>query len=293
MRQQDDRVRQTSPGNTRPAQRGAAAPGPRPWTHWRRRQWTFPARSRKARLRRGLHDALERLVSWASIHGDVPVFDAGRFAWIDTVEGQWLGVRQELEQVMHHREAMPNFQQILPQVGKIQKDDQWKTFFLKGVGMDCRDNARRCPQTMALLEQIPHCSTAFFSILSPHKQIPPHRGAWAGVLRLHLALIVPEPRERCRIRIADQLHLWEEGRCLVFDDTYNHQVWNDTEGYRVVLFVDFARPLRWPVSLFNHWLLSLAALAPFLREANQNQQAAEQSFRRSLGDRAGTRDPGR
>ena len=79
----------------------------------------------------------------------------------------------------------------------------------------------------------------------------------------------------------------------MFDDTYNHQVWNDTEGYRVVLFVDFARPLRWPVNLFNHWLLSLAALAPFLREANQNQQAAERSFRRSLGERADNPDPGR
>lgn len=278
QRQQDDRVRQTSPGKTGAVAPSSTGPGPEPNAALRRRHWTFPARSRKARLRRGLHDALERLVSWASIHGDRPVFDAGRFPWIDDVERQWLGVRQELEQVMQHREAMPNFQQILPQVGKIQKDDQWKTFFLKGVGMDCRENARRCPHTMRLLATIPGCTTAFFSILSPHKLIPPHRGAWAGVLRLHLGLIVPEPRERCRIRIADEIHTWEEGRCLVFDDTYNHQVWNDTDGYRVVLFVDFARPLRWPVCLLNDWLLNLAALAPFLREANQNQQAAERSL---------------
>ncbi|SBO44817.1 aspartyl/asparaginyl beta-hydroxylase domain-containing protein [Cyanobium sp. NIES-981] len=244
----------------------------------RRRHWTFPARTRRNRLKRALHDALERLVGWASLPGDVPVFHAGQFPWIAAVEREWPAVRRELDAVMQHREAMPNFQQILSQVGKIQNDDQWKTFFLKGVGMDCRENACRCPNTMQVLDSIPGCSTAFFSILSPHKHIPPHRGAWAGVLRLHLGLIVPEPRERCRIRIADELHTWEEGRCLVFDDTYNHQVWNDTEGYRVVLFVDFARPLRWPVSLFNTWLLNLAALAPFLREANQKQQAAERSF---------------
>ncbi|MFQ6539917.1 MULTISPECIES: aspartyl/asparaginyl beta-hydroxylase domain-containing protein [Aphanothece] len=243
-----------------------------------RRHWTFPARSRRTRLKRCLHDRLEWLICRASLHGDLPVFHADRFGWITQVEREWQGVREELEMVLQHREAMPNFQQILPQVGKIQKDDQWKTFFLKGVGMDCRENARRCPRTMQLLATIPGCSTAFFSILSPHKHIPPHRGAWAGVLRLHLALIVPEPREQCRIRIADQIHTWEEGRCLVFDDTYNHQVWNDTDGYRVVLFVDFARPLRWPVSVLNNWILNLAALAPFLREANQNQQAAERSF---------------
>lgn len=222
-------------------------------------------------------------MGWCSIPGDRPVFAAEQFSWIRRVEADWQGVRQELDGLMEHRAAMPNFQDILREVSTIQKDDDWKTFFLKGVGMDCSENARRCPQTMKLLAAIPGCTTAFFSILSPHKCIPPHRGAWAGVLRLHLALVVPEPTERCRIRIADELHTWREGSCLVFDDTYNHQVWNDTDGYRVVLFVDFERPLRWPLSTLNHWLLNLAALAPFLREANTRQQAAERSFWRRVG----------
>lgn len=240
-----------------------------------KRHWTFPARSRRARLRRALHGGLEQLVAWFSIPGDRPVFDRRQFPWIEAVEARWPEVRRELDGLMGQREAMPNFQDILREVSSIQKDDQWKTFFVKGVGMDCRENARRCPATMEVLALIPGCTTAFFSILSPGKHIPPHRGAWAGVLRLHLALLVPQPAERCRIRIADELHTWQEGRCLVFDDTYNHQVWNDTDGYRVVLFVDFERPLRWPLAGFNRWLLNLAALAPFLREANARQQAAE------------------
>ncbi len=242
------------------------------------RHWTFPARNRKARLRRWIHGALESLVCRFAIDGDRPVFAAEQFSWIGDVEAHWPLVRAELDGVMACREAMPNFQDILRAVGSIQKDDHWKTFFLKGVGMNCSENARRCPETMRVLAAIPGCTTAFFSILSPGKQIPPHRGAWAGVLRLHLALMVPEPRDQCRIRIADQLHTWQEGRCLVFDDTYNHQVWNDTDGYRVVLFVDFARPLRWPLCSLNAWLLNLAALAPLLREANAKQEAAERTF---------------
>ena len=103
--------------------------------------------------------------------------------------------------------------------------------------MDCSDNAARCPETMKALGKIPGLSTAFFSILSPGKHIPPHRGAYNGVLRLHLALQVPEPRDLVRIRIARQICHWEEGKCLIFDDTFNHEVWNDTAGYRVVLFV--------------------------------------------------------
>ena len=117
-----------------------------------------------------------------------------------------------------------------------------------------------------------------FSILSPRKHIPHHRGPWAGVLRLHLGLLVPREARQCRIRIADKVCAWEEGRCLVFDDTYNHEVWNDTDDYRVVLFIDFARPLRWPMSVLNEWLMNLSALAPILREAHGRQKASEKKF---------------
>ena len=221
---------------------------------------------------------LEARVAAASPLGDPHIYRKSDFPWAVDIEKDWQKVRKELDAVMVFRDRMPSFQDILKEVGMIQSDNNWKTYFLCGIGMDCSANAVRCPETMRILARIPGMTTAFFSILSPHKQIPPHRGAWAGVLRLHLALMVPEPQERCRIRIADQVHTWQEGRCLVFDDTYNHQVWNDTEGYRVVLFVDFERPLRWPLRALNHWLLNLAALAPFLREANARQEAAERSF---------------
>jgi beta-hydroxylase len=173
---------------------------------------------------------------------------------------------------------MPSFQDIVKEVGLIQSDNDWKTFFLRGVGMDCRENARRCPETMKMLEKIPGVTTAFFSILSPRKHIPSHRGPWAGVLRLHVGLLVPEPRDQVRIRIANQTCLWQEGRCLIFDDTWNHEVWNDTDGYRVVLFIDFERPLKWPLSWINHALLNLAPLAPFLREAKGKQKAWEKKM---------------
>ncbi|MDP1592511.1 MAG: aspartyl/asparaginyl beta-hydroxylase domain-containing protein, partial [Prosthecobacter sp.] len=67
-------------------------------------------------------------------------------------------------------------------------------------------------------------------------------------------------------------------KAVIFDDTYNHEVWNDTDGYRVVLFVDFARPLRFPLNLLNHWIMNLASLAPFLREAKGKQKASEKKF---------------
>jgi ornithine lipid ester-linked acyl 2-hydroxylase len=223
-------------------------------------------------------DWIEDVVARFSIHGDPPVYGNEHFPWVNDVEGDWRKVRGELDQIMQYRDSMPSFQDIVKEVGLIQKDDDWKTYFLKGVGMDCVENAARCPETMKVLEKIPGCTTAFFSILSPRKHIPSHRGAWAGVLRLHLGLLVPEPRDKVRIRIANQTCLWQEGKCLIFDDTWNHEVWNDTDGYRVVLFIDFERPLKWPLNWINHVVMNLAPLAPFLREAKGKQKAWEKKM---------------
>lgn len=245
---------------------------------YHRRHRTFPPQTLLERLVNRVQDVIEAVIAHCTVHGDRAVYDTRSFPWVAEIEADWKKVRAELDSVMQYRDAMPSFQDIVKEVGMIQSDDQWKTFFLKGVGMDCTENAKRCPETMKMLNVIPGCTTGFFSILSPLKHIPPHRGPWAGVLRLHLGLLVPEPRHMCRIRISDQFHTWEEGRALIFDDTYNHEVWNDTEGYRVVLFVDFERPLRAPLSFINHWIMNLAALAPFLREAKGKQKASEKKF---------------
>ncbi|HEY1052667.1 MAG TPA: aspartyl/asparaginyl beta-hydroxylase domain-containing protein [Prosthecobacter sp.] len=250
----------------------------KPIDAYHRRHRTFPTKGMMDRLTNWLQDRVEAVIAHGSIQGDPPLYDSRHFPWVRQVEANWQKVRAEVDSVMKYRDAMPSFQDIVKEVGMIQGDDQWKTFFLKGVGMDCEENARRCPETMKVLEMIPGCTTGFFSILSPHKHIPHHRGPWAGVLRMHLGIMVPEPRHMCRIRIANEVYAWEEGKAVIFDDTYNHEVWNDTDGYRVVLFVDFERPLRPPLSFINHWIMNLAALAPFLREAKGKQKASEKKF---------------
>lgn len=230
------------------------------------------------RLGVGFQAVLERQVAESSIHGDPHIYDAGLFPWAAEIEKEWALVRRELDAVMRYRDQMPSFQEILSVVSAIQTDDNWKTFFLAGIGMDCSENAKRCPETMRLLGKIPGMSTAFFSILSPGKHIPAHRGAWNGLLRLHLGLMVPEPREKCRIRVGNDYYSWREGEAFIFDDTFNHEVWNDTSGYRVVLFVDFARPLRQPWKWLNERITKWGALAPFLREAGQRQRKWQNGF---------------
>ena len=146
------------------------------------------------------------------------------------------------------------------------------------MGSPCEENQALCPETSRIIEKIPGVMTAFFSILAPGKHLPPHRGPYSGILRYHLGLIVPEPRELCLIRVGDQFCPWAEGQSLIFDDTFNHQVWNDTDGVRVILFVDFSRPLRWPMNWVNGFLLSLGGLTNALRRAKGNQKKWGRKF---------------
>src|SRR6266850_3985657 len=202
-------------------------------------------------------DWLERSVARVSLHGDPRIYPKDLFPWVAEIEAEWRKIRAELDAVMQYREQIPGFHEILKEVTTITTDQNWKTFFLAGIGMNCEENARRCPETMRLLKKIPGMKTAFFSILSPHKHIPAHRGAYNGILRFHLGLMVPEPQEKCRIRIGNEIRHWDEGEGLIFDDTFNHEVWNDTDGYRVVLFVDFARPLKPQFHRMNEAFLSV------------------------------------
>jgi beta-hydroxylase len=100
-------------------------------------------------------------------------------------------------------------------------------------------------------------------VFQPGKRLPPHRGPYNGVLRLHLGLLVPAHDSNLGIRIGTEVRGWKEGSVLIFDDAYEHEAWNETGYPRVVSFVDFEKPLRFPVNVLNHVLLRLAALTPY------------------------------
>src|SRR3569833_406201 len=163
-------------------------------------------------------------------------------------------------------------------VGTISQDRGWKTFLLAGYGFKSEANIALCPRTWAACQAIPGLITVMFSILEPGKHLPSHRGPYNGVLRLHLGLMVPEPREDLGIRVENGIYRWRDGEAVIFDDAFEHEAWNRTPHTRVVLFVDFRKPLRFPANVLNWLLLNLAVFTPFIREGMDNQKAWEKKF---------------
>ena len=221
---------------------------------------------------------VERLNLKYSSGGNPPIYDNAVFPWTADIEQAWRAIRAELDQVLTRKDDLPGFHEISSDVSVISSDRGWKTFLLAGYGFRSDANIEQCPQTWAACQKIPGLITVMFSILEPGKHLPPHRGPYNGVLRLHLGLIVPEPREDLGIRVENDVYRWREGEAVIFDDAYEHEAWNRTPHMRVVLFVDFRKPLRQPARFLNWLLLHLAVFTPFIREGVDHQKAWEKKF---------------
>ena len=234
---------------------------------------------------KGFKKTLKRIVKRArklnrthAVFGDRPVLENAAFPWVADIESEWQTIRKELDQVLLDKENLPAFHEVLPDVRTITQDNRWKTYMFCGYGVKSKPNIERCPETWRVLQKIPGMKSAMFSILEPRKHIPAHKGPYNGVLRLHLGLIVPEPRDEIALRVDQHVLHWKQGEAMVFDDAFEHEVWNRTDGLRVVLFVDFVKPLRFPANLINWLVISLAPFTPFIREGVEQQKQWEKRY---------------
>lgn len=164
-------------------------------------------------------------------------YDSADFAWAARLEESYPVIRQELEGLLADPSGFGNYQ--------TEYDTSvpgWNTYSLWLYGQRHPQNAARCPRTAALLESLPGFESGewiLFSALNPESRIPPHVGPMNGILRGHLAMIVPPG---CGLRVGGQETGWQEGRVLVFDDSFVHEVWNRSNRVRIVLFLNFWHP---------------------------------------------------
>lgn len=197
-------------------------------------------------------------------------FNTREFPWVQRIEDNWLTIRQELDTKLKALEAIPNFQDIQFEQKLLTDDNKWKTYILCAYGKRVEKNCNECPETARLVESIPQMTSAMFSILGGQKELPVHRGPYKGVLRYHLALKVPEPVDHCGIRVKNDVRHWEEGKSLVFDDSHEHEAWNRTNHTRVVLFVDFLRPLPPVLSWLNKAVVRAIGNSSFISNLFEN-----------------------
>jgi beta-hydroxylase len=221
------------------------------------------------KLGKHLRGFFDRLIGASSLVPNDPVLDVRNFPWTAQLRAHWETIRDEAVAVALQGSAAPSLATISPDHRSIAEIDMWRSFFLWGYGYPIQENLARCPQTAALVKAIPGLNSAFFSILAPGTHIPDHRGVSKALITCHLGLIVPRDGD-VRMRVDDRIVRWAEGETLVFDDTYQHEVWNETSGTRVVLLIQFERPLRNPGRAIADWCLRMIRKSAFVQEARRN-----------------------
>jgi aspartate beta-hydroxylase len=177
--------------------------------------------------------------------------DRAAFPWMDRVEAATDDIRAELLRVLEEDGAFTPY--IEPEPNRPQFGDNpmtgnpaWSAFYLWKGGAPVPENIARCPSVMAALADAPLCRipgrtpSVLFSLLRPGAHIAPHHGFTNARFICHLPLIVPEG---CAMRVGAETRAWTEGKACAFDDSIEHEAWNNhPDRLRVVMIFDVWRP---------------------------------------------------
>jgi aspartyl/asparaginyl beta-hydroxylase (cupin superfamily) len=180
----------------------------------------------------------------------IQFFDPGRFAWVSEVEAAAEDIAAELTNLLPR--SRNSFRPYLQSdANRPRLDDNhlldssdWSALFLSENGKRNDDIIADCPRTWAALQAAPlpymvNSPTVMFSLLRPGARIAPHTGTHNARLICHLPLVVPP---NCGFRVGNETREWEVGKLLIFDDTIEHEAWNDSAEERIVLIFDIWRP---------------------------------------------------
>ncbi|MGQ3069305.1 MAG: aspartyl/asparaginyl beta-hydroxylase domain-containing protein [Brevundimonas sp.] len=181
----------------------------------------------------------------------IPFYDRSLFPWLGELEAATPVIQAELTALLE--ESFDDFAPYIAypkgapfnQWGELNHSRKWTSLWLWKDGEKQQSVCDRCPQTAALLESLPmarqdsFAPTAVFSALQPHTHIPAHTGSANVRLLTHLPLILPGP---ARFRVGNTTREWKMGEAWVFDDTIEHEAWNDADEMRVILIFDVWNP---------------------------------------------------
>jgi aspartyl/asparaginyl beta-hydroxylase (cupin superfamily) len=180
----------------------------------------------------------------------IQFFETSQFDWVPAIEAATDAIRAELRNLLSNGpEGFRPYLQHQPNQprtdgNRLLDSGDWSALFLAENGKTADDYVARCPATWSAVQAAPltrtgNSPTIMFSLLRAGARIAPHTGTHNARLICHLPLVVPEG---CGFRVGNETRRWEEGKLLIFDDTIEHEAWNESAEDRVILIFDIWRP---------------------------------------------------
>ena len=260
------------------------------WRRWRknlsRARYIVPAEAAGSSFRRrwtvlrgavvmSLFDVNDWLIT--RYGGDLPeVYDTSdpAFAWVRRIEASWKDIRKELDAYEEQHLSLPHVAEVSGLVPGTEEAmnsapvdrGEWRVLILLANGRYIDETAEYFPTVREAVRDCPQMTTLGFSALEARSHIAEHVGTNRGALRYQLPIMVPGEPGDCRIRIGDEMVVWREGESVVFDLGTLHEAWNDADGRRVLLMIETAMPLRFPLSSINRFVQYQYRFFPSFRE---------------------------
>jgi aspartate beta-hydroxylase len=182
----------------------------------------------------------------------VEFFRRDEFAWLELLEAATDDIAAEAMAALQGDRAgfVPyvDFPATMPidQWGPLNHSLNWSVYSLWYDGAAVAEHIAKCPKTAAVLSQLPLCDIpnyapgAYFSVLKPRTRLPAHTGTTNTRSIVHLPLVIPQG---CGFRVGSQIRAWQRGKAWVFDDSIDHEAWNDSDQVRIILIFDVWNPL--------------------------------------------------
>ncbi|XP_036292896.1 aspartyl/asparaginyl beta-hydroxylase isoform X3 [Pipistrellus kuhlii] len=166
--------------------------------------------------------------------------ETGYTELVKSLERNWKLIRDEGLAVMDKAKGL-----FLPEDENLREKGDWSQFTLWQQGRKNENACKGAPKTCSLLDKFPETTGCRrgqikYSIMHPGTHVWPHTGPTNCRLRMHLGLVIP--KEGCKIRCANETKTWEEGKVLIFDDSFEHEVWQDAASFRLIFIVDVWHP---------------------------------------------------
>jgi aspartate beta-hydroxylase len=211
-----------------------------------------------AKVIRQIYDS--RIAGPPILDADAYFPSAGKFA------DAWREICEEAEHLAERLHSVPRFHEIMREQEAISANDDldWRMFVLKAYGVSFAENMSACPRLAAIVADTPGILSASISYMAPGKHIPAHRGPFRGVVRFYLGLSVPlhaDGTPAAALTIDGKEYRVGDGEWLLWDDTYSHEVVNESNSVRSVLLLDvWRREMPLDMELFSRLLLAVVGL---------------------------------
>lgn len=166
--------------------------------------------------------------------------DTRHFPELKVLEDNWETIRDEA--LALYQGGQITAKEDLP-ASSFYKGNRWTSFYLKLYDTRIPSAYDLAPKTMELLNQLPNLNLALFAVLMPGKRLNQHHDPFAYTLRYSLGLSTPNS-ENCGLIVNDDDYKWKDGDAILFDETYLHSAYNDSDTPRIILMTDIDRPLK-------------------------------------------------